>query len=237
MDKAALDKKIYNMVGMQISLNNNTNGKCWVNNITKDGKTINWPLCIVLEVSEAIGSIPWKHWKDINNQVVDFDNLKIELTDIYHFLISLVANSQHLKSLTEEQLHVRTAMMLEYNTEQLFFALGRSIETGFTKEEIISKLLVLKLSVLKYHLQYNTYSNQYILDIVTNFYICVLTIPDFNMDDLYKLYISKNVLNTFRQDNGYKENTYIKIWNGLEDNVYITNYLVTNPDATPEEIY
>ena len=37
-------------------------------------------------------------------------------------------------------------------------------------------------------------------------------------DELYEIYVGKNVLNMFRQDNGYKEGTYNKVWNGREDN-------------------
>ena len=40
-------------------------------------------------------------------------------------------------------------------------------------------------------------------------------------EDLYVGYISKNVLNTFRQDNGYQTGTYIKNWDGIEDNEYL----------------
>ena len=40
-------------------------------------------------------------------------------------------------------------------------------------------------------------------------------------EDLYVGYISKNVLNTFRQDNGYQTGTYIKNWDGVEDNEYL----------------
>lgn len=44
---------------------------------------------------------------------------------------------------------------------------------------------------------------------------------DMTPQDLYEMYIKKNVLNFFRQDNGYKEGTYTKIWNGEEDNVHL----------------
>jgi hypothetical protein len=44
-------------------------------------------------------------------------------------------------------------------------------------------------------------------------------------DDLYKRYIGKNALNEFRQLNGYKSGTYIKIWNNREDNEYLTDIL------------
>ena len=43
--------------------------------------------------------------------------------------------------------------------------------------------------------------------------------------DLFKLYMGKNVLNTFRQNHGYKEGTYKKIWNGEEDNVVMQRLL------------
>ena len=37
--------------------------------------------------------------------------------------------------------------------------------------------------------------------------------------DIFIAYMTKNILNEFRQKNGYKNGTYIKIWNGKEDNV------------------
>ena len=40
-------------------------------------------------------------------------------------------------------------------------------------------------------------------------------------EKLYVGYISKNVLNSFRQDKGYQAGTYIKDWGGLEDNEYL----------------
>ncbi|XQW84607.1 dUTP diphosphatase [Thalassotalea piscium] len=39
-----------------------------------------------------------------------------------------------------------------------------------------------------------------------------------DLDELFRQYVGKNTLNFFRQDHGYKEGTYIKIWHGKEDN-------------------
>lgn len=39
-----------------------------------------------------------------------------------------------------------------------------------------------------------------------------------DLNELFRQYVGKNTLNFFRQDHGYKEGTYIKIWNGEEDN-------------------
>jgi len=46
-------------------------------------------------------------------------------------------------------------------------------------------------------------------------------------DYLYGVYLGKNTLNKFRTSNGQREGTYKKIWNGVEDNVYLTGYLRT----------
>ncbi len=48
---------------------------------------------------------------------------------------------------------------------------------------------------------------------------------DMPFDELYEIYVGKNVLNMFRQDNGYKEGRYSKIWNGREDNEYLADIL------------
>lgn len=46
---------------------------------------------------------------------------------------------------------------------------------------------------------------------------------DFNA--LYSAYVGKNVLNFFRQDNGYKEGSYTKNWAGREDNEHLVELM------------
>jgi dimeric dUTPase (all-alpha-NTP-PPase superfamily) len=50
---------------------------------------------------------------------------------------------------------------------------------------------------------------------------------DMPADKVFSMYVGKNVLNTFRQNNGYKDGTYIKVWSGREDNEYLTDILKT----------
>jgi len=52
-----------------------------------------------------------------------------------------------------------------------------------------------------------------------------MTACEMSWNDAYTQYVSKNVLNIFRQQHGYKEGTYIKIWNGEEDNVVLARLL------------
>ena len=46
-----------------------------------------------------------------------------------------------------------------------------------------------------------------------------------DFDRLYRLYVGKNVLNFFRQDHGYKDGSYQKIWAGREDNEHLSEVL------------
>jgi hypothetical protein len=63
---------------------------------------------------------------------------------------------------------------------------------------------------------------------------------DLSADALYRHYVGKNVLNFFRQDNGYKDGTYVKEWQGREDNEHLSE-LLESLDATtpnfPEAVY
>mgnify|MGYP001813404630 CR=1 FL=1 len=49
----------------------------------------------------------------------------------------------------------------------------------------------------------------------------LLAAASLSLDDLYRGYIGKNVLNFFRQDHGYKQGSYHKLWGGREDNEYL----------------
>ena len=57
----------------------------------------------------------------------------------------------------------------------------------------------------------------------------LLVSADMSFADLFKQYVGKNVLNFFRQDNGYKDGTYIKQWAGREDNEHLTEILQSTP--------
>ncbi|MGK0499557.1 MAG: dimeric dUTPase (all-alpha-NTP-PPase superfamily) [Oceanicoccus sp.] len=48
---------------------------------------------------------------------------------------------------------------------------------------------------------------------------------EMDFDELYSKYVGKNVLNFFRQDNGYKDGSYIKLWQGREDNEHLVEIL------------
>jgi len=72
---------------------------------------------------------------------------------------------------------------------------------------------------------------------VTGIFFKALANMNMDVPELYKRYLVKNQLNTFRQDHGYKEGTYVKIWDAVEDNVVAFNIMDEHPDLTPEQLY
>jgi len=61
-----------------------------------------------------------------------------------------------------------------------------------------------------------------------------MSLMNMDLDELFRQYVGKNTLNFFRQDHGYKEGTYIKIWHGEEDNEVLAN-LVNTLDAGADD--
>ena len=53
----------------------------------------------------------------------------------------------------------------------------------------------------------------------------IMALIDMDFDLLYRMYIGKNVLNFFRQDHGYKDGSYVKVWDDREDNEHLADLL------------
>ncbi|GAA0204968.1 dUTPase [Kangiella japonica] len=73
----------------------------------------------------------------------------------------------------------------------------------------------------------------------TSFAGCMAQI-EMPFEELFKSYVGKNTLNFFRQDNGYKDGSYIKEWNGQEDNevlVEILNALDPTHEDLKDQVY
>jgi dimeric dUTPase (all-alpha-NTP-PPase superfamily) len=68
----------------------------------------------------------------------------------------------------------------------------------------------------------------------------IMGLLNMNFDELYEVYTGKNVLNIFRQDNGYKDGTYQKIWAGREDNEHLADILESldsNSHTFKDDVY
>jgi len=67
----------------------------------------------------------------------------------------------------------------------------------------------------------------------TRAFLGLMAASDLSFEQLYRMYVGKNVLNFFRQDHGYKDGSYIKIWAGREDNEHLSDLLARlDPNQT-----
>lgn len=211
------------MLELQQKLNDATNGIGWEKGITKQGKKINWRRCIYMESAEMIDSFGWKHWKSIA-QETDYANLQIEIVDVWHFVMSLLLEfSNGAESM--EELSKRMFNTPEYQK------LNSKEALAFGSDELLMVKIenVMRLSLIPV-------TPEMVGALIEEFFE-LAHMGALNATQLYRLYVGKNILNQFRQDHGYKEGHYIKIWNGSEDNAVMKSAWEKNGDLTPEELY
>ena len=215
--------KVLQMLQLQQQLNDATNGENWEEGVTKNGKTINWKRCIYMECAEMIDSFAWKHWKNINREP-DWANLKIEVVDVWHFVMSEALRdfSINLRGSIEE-------LALEVSQMPSYRALDGEEEPYAPVDEVIGKVEELMFDTLQ--------RGEFHLDPVMKNFFELTRMSGLNLTTLYRLYVGKNILNRFRQDHGYKEGTYVKVWNGQEDNTVMQKVWEECGELTPEALY
>ncbi|RLA65971.1 MAG: dUTPase [Epsilonproteobacteria bacterium] len=214
--------KILQMLKLQQELNDATNGKGWEAGTTKNGKHIDWKRCTYLECAELIESYPWKHWKNIDAKP-DYANIKIEAVDIWHFIMSQGLEDYKMQNLGSIEDLAKSIRSL--NNFQIFDdELSPSTKNYYEQIEVVEMLM---------KTLFCEGSTQELMQA----FIAVATQSGLNLESLYKLYVGKNILNKFRQDHGYKDGSYIKIWNGEEDNVAMQAVLETDENISPEGLY
>ncbi len=215
-------EKARQMLQLQQRLNDATNGENWEAGATKNGKKINWKRCIYMECAEMIDSFAWKHWKNIDADP-DWANLQIEVVDVWHFVMSLVLQEYKRRGLgTLDDAAEGIASMPFY---QALYD-GRE---GFASPELV---MIQVESLMRDALAQKTDLSRLLAD-----FFDLVRMSDLDIVSLYRLYVGKNILNQFRQDHGYKDGSYIKVWNGEEDNVVMKRLWEENGDLTPEALY
>ena len=218
-----MNSKVLLMLQLQNQLNDATNGEKWTDGITKNGKQINWKRCIYMECAEMIDSFSWKHWKNIAAEP-DWANMQIEVVDVWHFIMSLAIEeySRDLKGGIED-------IALNISELESFEKINTHNNKFASQDVVIQKVEnMIRMSLSK--------DNFNLENLMAEFFDLVL-LSGLDLDSLYTLYIGKNILNQFRQDNGYKEGSYIKVWAGQEDNVVMQKVFKEQPDIKPEALY
>jgi dimeric dUTPase (all-alpha-NTP-PPase superfamily) len=169
-----------------------------------------WYRAIWMESSEMLEHYGWKWWK---KQDADVMQVKLEVVDIVHFALSI--------RLVQGDGQGRT---LDAIAEDI----AADFENPNASDDIKTSIeLLAKETLMNQGAHFSIIAG--IMD--------HLSMP---FDELHEIYVGKNVLNMFRQDNGYKEGHYIKMWNGREDNEHlaeILNTLDSNATSFKNDIY
>jgi dimeric dUTPase (all-alpha-NTP-PPase superfamily) len=211
------------MLQLQVELNEATNGDKWTSGITKNNKVINWKRCIYMECAEMIDSFTWKHWKNIDKEA-DWANLQIEVVDVWHFIMSLaIENYTQTRRGQVDDLAQNISELESFakiNTKNNLFA---------AQDDVIEKIESIMIDTL-------SRGALNLEKMIADFFDLVL-MSGLDLESLYKLYVGKNILNQFRQDHGYKDGSYIKVWDGKEDNVVMKRVLDENSSVSPSELY
>jgi len=164
-----------------------------------------------VESAEALEHYGWKWWK---KQTIDLPQVQMELVDILHFYLSHTI--------------VEAGGDVEAAARALVADLASPASVALDgKTHALEALNVPEL-----------------LELIGGLAVCgrasfkvleqTMRACEMSWNDAYTQYVSKNVLNIFRQQHGYKEGTYIKIWNGEEDNVVLARLLSQQDPASPD---
>ena len=157
-----------------------------------------WYRAIWMEASEMLEHYGWKWWK---KQSPDVMQVKLEIVDIVHFALSI-----RLQQAADAE--PDTLQEIAVGVEQQFHDVMQAEDIRKT----IECLALLTLTDQGAHF---------------NFIAGIMKYLDMPFDELYEIYVGKNVLNMFRQDHGYKEGKYTKVWAGREDNEHLADILDT----------
>jgi len=149
-------------------------------------------------------------WKWWKHQTADLDQVKLEVVDIWHFGLS-----ELLREGRVDATRVDPAIVAEFVAHRAPGDFREAVETlaGRTLE-----------------------SRAFPIDA----FVDVMAALPIGFDELFRMYVGKNVLNNFRQANGYQTGEYRKVWRGREDNEHLFELVGTlhaRAGDFPTELY
>ncbi|MGE8611846.1 MAG: dUTP diphosphatase [Achromobacter veterisilvae] len=164
-----------------------------------------------VESAEALEHYGWKWWK---KQTIDLPQVQMELVDILHFYLShTIVEAGGAIGGAADALVADLAGPASVSLDGKAYALDALNVPELL--ELIGGLAVCGRASFK------------VLE-------RTMAACEMSWNDAYTQYVSKNVLNIFRQRHGYKEGTYIKIWNGEEDNVVLARLMSQQDPANAD---
>lgn len=154
-----------------------------------------WHRAIWTECAEMLDHVGWKWWKDLSAPP-DLEQVRLEVIDIWHFGMSDL--------MTRESAFDRLSARLAGDYAASTPARDADLRT------LIEALAHATLADKAFD---------------PRVFFRLMHAVELDLDNLYRRYVGKNVLNFFRQDHGYKAGTYRKTWSGREDNEHLSEII------------
>ena len=152
---------------------------------------------ILVELGEYFEHTAYKWWK---KQDADWDQANMELIDILHFGISDAVEQACQYETDVETALAQVAQLIYYSFES-----PDQVEDG--KDLVVAMALD------------GAGAHKLVCGEAFFAALAGMLVEAYgDADTVYLTYVGKNALNKLRQERGYKQGTYIKIWQGEEDN-------------------
>lgn len=240
---------VKDIIPKQDKLNIEMSGEDYATTLkTKEGKHIYYSNALSSETEEIQGSLDWKHWKhgtdNVNNMLLEAVDIghfaasvliiaqgkDVDLEDDYRFITHQHADlvddlsdclSNYPLEGVEQDEFIRHMILLKlipimyYKTNlisEFIWDLKMGMQIGVDNTRYVRDVRIRAINLISIALLI------YVLTTHLSASDKALTIDD-ALTEFKRVYDVKNVLNSFRNNNGYKDGTYIKLWNGVEDNV------------------
>jgi len=186
----------------QDSLNKKLDKEWW------NREDFNFPRAVIVELVELLNCYNWEWWKEKEN---DIQNARIELIDIWHFLMSWILKEEY------------------YGKKLSLDNVIDKVKASYDKVKKDKKKYPIELSYVYDAIEDMIYHTvNYDLRRAT---ITFFEILDFLALDLFRffaIYMGKKLLNKFRWEIEEKYGKYVKLWgNGIEDNMFMLTRVET----------
>ena len=173
-----------------------------------------WYRAAWIECGELMDHVGYKWWK---KQTADMEQVRLEVVDIWHFGLSALFDAEtDLEQLAEQIVTDFTSAETPAREGESTVAQIHEATEALAQHALASKAFSVPL------------------------FAALMRACGLSAEGLYRHYVGKNVLNFFRQDHGYQDGTYVKEWQGREDNEHLSELLESLDDGAadfPDQVY
>ena len=204
-EKTTRHDQIYNLITTQHKLNKMIHS----NTSRYLSGPQNYSAAVLVEAGECLDSTSFCWWKKVDE---DVENIKTELVDILHFLISEALQKAHKKNEDIKDIDEYNTKIVDKVYKQFLIAFDpTSAPRLFTNKHEFLQRLVKSLGIVGCNTLPIIYRIRHLEE--------ACSLVNMSLDEVYSRYMVKNALNLFRQKNGYKEGTYVKYFTDLNVNI------------------